>query len=541
ISQMEVLAFCIADLSYRTSFGVDDILAGYKGGKSLDIDLPLANSALPNKPVTIKDLRKVLLDMPYPNRPIESKRLLIRNAFPVIAERTEIPFFAVSHPNKETFLSYTETYTPEKELVEPIEANDELGLVKENIAVLPKATDSEPIEFENNDEIVLNGLYGIQIEFEEEINEDPTADFPDFKRDLNQNYFEQVVIVGSNSYTISVLFPYWDDINWSLREATLTPGTLKYRSLDPNKPVPEDYFFAVDKLSYDDYFYDYYAELDLQGHLIKAYIRLKTGEDGTPIKSSFTHEGQTYDFTVNFLDWNELSNGVKRDYSGSNLVSGPIIESITNVSINGVDQLFDIKSTFKIVKNNVAKDITLLTRITFKTDLMLPSDGVVETALELEFPNIYLEKIELEKAIHDTMELVTAPMYENYIDKLKNVFSYLYDDQGVWSYMGKYRNLCEDYSKFTASRIQEIALFGKLIVAPDFNVNELLAEVYFRVDQFQHPLVKFNTLDETTEKGYTFENVFNGPLLKHGFIEDSNLENLKRRSVVYTSDLIRIL
>jgi hypothetical protein len=66
ITQMEVLAFCIADLSYRTSFDVKDILAGYKGGNLLDIDLPLADVALPNAPVTINDLRKVLIDMPNP-------------------------------------------------------------------------------------------------------------------------------------------------------------------------------------------------------------------------------------------------------------------------------------------------------------------------------------------------------------------------------------------------------------------------------------------------------------------------------------------
>lgn len=512
ITQLEVLAFCIADLSYRTSFGIDDILAGYKGGKSLDLDLPLANSALPNAPVTVKDLRKVLLDMSHP---LDSKKLLIRNAFPIIAEGTEIPFFAVSEDKQETSLSYTNSYWTE-------------GGPKGAPEMVLK-------EYTNIDEIVLNGLYAIQLEFEEEENETEL-----FLKDLNQNYFEQDLVVGNNVYTISVLFPYWDDINWALRTTDLSQATLTYRKRDNSNQ--DDYFFAVDKLNYDDYFYDYYAELELNGHLLTAYIKLKSE---TPIQSFISIAGQTYSFKANFIDWNELSNGVNRVYalSSTGLISGPTlaIEGIRNVSIDGIDQLFDIQAKFEIYKNGAPKDITLLTRITFDPDVILPDNLSVSNALLAAFQGIYNEQIALEEVIYSIMKTATASMYDKYLKKLKKVFFYLYEDNGVWSYIGKYRNLCEDYSKFTASRVQEIALFGNLLVSPDFNSNELLAEVYFRIDQFLHPLVKFHTLDEITDKGLSFEQVFNGPLLKHGFIEDKDLENLKRRSVVYTSDLVRII
>lgn len=512
ITQLEVLAFCIADLSYRTSFGIDDILTGYKGGKSLDLDLPLANSALPNAPVTVKDLRKVLLDMSHP---LDSKKLLLRNAFPIIAEGTEIPFFAVSEDKQETSLSYTNSYWTE---------GGPKGFPE---MVLKK--------YKNIDEIVLNGLYAIQLEFEEEENETEL-----FLKDLNQNYFEQDLVIGNNTYTISVLFPYWDDINWALRTTDLSQATLTYRKRDNSNQ--DDYFFAVDKLNYDDYFYDYYAELELNGHLLTAYIKLKSE---TPIQSSISIAGQTYSFKANFLDWNELSNGVNRVYalSSTGLISGPTlaIEGIRNVSIDGIDQLFDIQAKFEIYKNGARKDITLLTRITFDPDAILPDNLSVSNALLAAFQGIYNEQIALEEAIYSIMKTATASMYDKYLKKLKKVFFYLYEDNGVWSNIGKYRNLCEAYSKFTASRVQEIALFGNLRVSPDFNGNELLAEVYFRIDQFLHPLVKFHTLDEITDTGLDFEQVFNGPLLKHGFIEDKDLENLKRRSVVYTSDLVRII
>ena len=111
ITQLEVLAFCIADLSYRTSFDVKDILKGYKGDLTTVKDMPLADVALPNNPVTIKDLRKVLIDMAHPkylhsaHLPKDDQyptKLLVRNAFPIIAERTEVPFYAASKYGRDT-------------------------------------------------------------------------------------------------------------------------------------------------------------------------------------------------------------------------------------------------------------------------------------------------------------------------------------------------------------------------------------------------------------------------------------------------------
>ena len=51
---LEVLSFAIADLSYRTSFEVKDIVTGYKGDKTSAIDLRTADLVLPSHPVTGK-------------------------------------------------------------------------------------------------------------------------------------------------------------------------------------------------------------------------------------------------------------------------------------------------------------------------------------------------------------------------------------------------------------------------------------------------------------------------------------------------------
>jgi hypothetical protein len=570
ITQMEVLAFCIADLSYRTSFHVKDLIAGYKGGKALVHDLPLMNIALPNNPITIIDLRKVLIDMVHPNFKQTSQfpsidqyetKLLIRNAFPMIADKAEVDFYAKSTIGRDTLLTFE---TTPKELYKGVDEKKS-GTTEANLELYEKNKDNIIESPALYDRIQLNGLYKIQIEFEEDIHYDKLTQ--KHLRDLNQNFFQSIIELNSDAYEINVLMPYWDDIIWSIKDLNLSSGQT---ALNFAERFGYDYYIAVDKLNYDDYFYDYYAEVILGGYQLPLYVKVHFLDSLNEIKqgipNAITINGQTLSFTANFLDWNELANGVNQNYdSGGNHQLNPNLQTpatgwvvTTNaVGIAGELPTFDIQAGFTFLKETIAEDlngntihtydrqktIKLLTRITFDEgiEVTAANSNLIEAALSAKFPTLFSQKIELEKAIKTKISDVQASFYSKYLQKLNRVFDHLYGTNGVWPYLGKYRNLCEDFALFSASRVQEIALFGKINVAPGFNINELLAEIYFRIDQFLSPLVKFNALSTMLEKGYRFEELFNGPLLEHGFIENVDLNNLKRRSVVYTSDLIRII
>ena len=43
------------------------------------------------------------------------------------------------------------------------------------------------------------------------------------------------------------------------------------------------------------------------------------------------------------------------------------------------------------------------------------------------------------------------------------------------------------------------------------------------------------------DRGYTLDEIFEGPLLEHGFISDESLEILERRDTIFTSDLISLI
>ncbi len=104
------------------------------------------------------------------------------------------------------------------------------------------------------------------------------------------------------------------------------------------------------------------------------------------------------------------------------------------------------------------------------------------------------------------------------------------------------RNLSEDFFAFQATRVQEIAISATLQIASGINLEQTLAEMFHRLDEFFSPPIPFYTLSEMLAKpGMTPDLVFNGPRLQYGFIDDDDLEELKRANIIYTSDLIRII
>ncbi len=112
----------------------------------------------------------------------------------------------------------------------------------------------------------------------------------------------------------------------------------------------------------------------------------------------------------------------------------------------------------------------------------------------------------------------------------------------IKQYLSANRNLSEDFFTFQATRVQEIAISATLQIASGINVEQTLAELFHRLDEFFAPPIPFYTLSEMLSKqGMTPDLIFNGPRLQHGFIDDEDLQELKRANIVYTSDLIRLI
>lgn len=145
--------------------------------------------------------------------------------------------------------------------------------------------------------------------------------------------------------------------------------------------------------------------------------------------------------------------------------------------------------------------------------------------------------------IHQLDELLFNPQNEQsfsslYQRKVEKVFEIV---EVVHEKLMANRNLCEDFFQVNALKVEEILMCGDFVLATDADIEEVEAQIYFAVRNFLSPTVYFYSLEEMYAKGYRTEEIFEGPLLNHGFIDNKELDASGIRSSIHVSDLISII
>ncbi|MBI3047181.1 MAG: hypothetical protein HYY76_02615 [Acidobacteria bacterium] len=103
------------------------------------------------------------------------------------------------------------------------------------------------------------------------------------------------------------------------------------------------------------------------------------------------------------------------------------------------------------------------------------------------------------------------------------------------------RNLCEDVVNVCDLIGEEVAICADLDLRPDADTDAVHAEILYRVYRHVSPGVPFRSLDELLARGKTVDEIFDGPLLDHGFIDDEELKAVRRRCEIRASDIVQIL
>lgn len=105
--------------------------------------------------------------------------------------------------------------------------------------------------------------------------------------------------------------------------------------------------------------------------------------------------------------------------------------------------------------------------------------------------------------------------------------------------LADHRNLCEDFIDVYPMSLQEIGLTLEMEVEAGADLEDICAEVYYRTEQYLNPAIQFYTLREMLEKGYTPDDIFRGPVLSNGFLDEDELSFQQQRDTLYTSDLVQ--
>lgn len=102
------------------------------------------------------------------------------------------------------------------------------------------------------------------------------------------------------------------------------------------------------------------------------------------------------------------------------------------------------------------------------------------------------------------------------------------------------RNLCEDAAEVKEADTLGILVCGNMEIETTADAAEVLAEFLFRVQQYLSPPVNRYTLKQLLDENIPTEKIFDGPVLRNGFIKDDELANADFKSSIHLSDLIRI-
>lgn len=102
----------------------------------------------------------------------------------------------------------------------------------------------------------------------------------------------------------------------------------------------------------------------------------------------------------------------------------------------------------------------------------------------------------------------------------------------------KHRNLCEDFYEIKMVTYEDIAVCADIEVSRDAEIETVQAEIFYELAQYFSPEIQFYTIDELLKKGKSVDEIFEGPLLEHGFIDSAELERSDLRKELRVSDII---
>ncbi len=227
--------------------------------------------------------------------------------------------------------------------------------------------------------------------------------------------------------------------------------------------------------------------------------------------------GVEVQITINFPGWDEPGVDWENNADILSKVSELIIdfdevpEGYTLEEANPDDTLVQIKGTKMVSSNPVV--LPDLAAITTQINAFIADNSN-------SLLSQYKQKVSIQKSI------------------VKTALCRLHDN----------RPLCEDYYKLKALKVEKIAVCGDIVLDGLADPTEVAAAIYYNIANFLSPKVYFYSLEEMQAKNAPGESrllsndeIFNGPALQHGFVDDAELDNSDQTCNIRASDLIQLI
>src|SRR5690554_6462026 len=132
-------------------------------------------------------------------------------------------------------------------------------------------------------------------------------------------------------------------------------------------------------------------------------------------------------------------------------------------------------------------------------------------------------------------------LYRVFIEKDEDVTDEEELKKAVIEKLHAHRNLCEDFAEVQIMEEQTVSIFSDIEIEEEADPDEVMGKIYYDLANFISPRVKQYSLKRMLQKGKTIEEIFTGPQLENGFIDDDELGAGEKRKELHASDLIRII
>ncbi|MFY7672184.1 hypothetical protein ACOSP6_13955 [Tenacibaculum sp. MEBiC06402] len=103
------------------------------------------------------------------------------------------------------------------------------------------------------------------------------------------------------------------------------------------------------------------------------------------------------------------------------------------------------------------------------------------------------------------------------------------------------RNLCEDLIEIKQVESQPIAVCANIDVFSEVDEEWVYANILYQIENYLSPSLQFYSLEGMQDKGYTTDEIFEGPVLSNGFIDTEELKDAELRTEVRLSDIMKII
>lgn len=101
------------------------------------------------------------------------------------------------------------------------------------------------------------------------------------------------------------------------------------------------------------------------------------------------------------------------------------------------------------------------------------------------------------------------------------------------------RNIGEEFEDFIVMQPERITVCAEIMLNKKAIPEEILAQLYFRIENALNPAVLFCTEKEMLAAGQLVEDIYTGPLLAHGIVPDSELRRM--RTTADPAELIKAI